>query len=123
MGNKVLVRTPCASATLRYFNVQGVTWNERTKKNVYLDTLRRHGYAVRSRKSLLRKSEQTVGGARKRLAEIAEKENGFIAFTVMVPGHVLVVDRNGNTIVDTAPRQRDKRRIMQVHAVLITDRT
>ena len=113
----ILVKTPCASAVLRYFNVTGTTWNERTKKNVWPDTLRRNGFAVRSRLSNLRKKESTVGAARNRLAAIAFNEPKIIAFVVRVKGHVLVVGRDGKTIVDTSPRKRDARKIRGLFAI------
>ena len=112
--NKVLTRTPCATATLDYFGVSGVTWNERTNKNVWADTLRRNGFAVRSRLSKVGKNK-TVGAIRKKLASLDEPQvKGFV---VRVDGHVLVLDRGGNTIVDTAPRLRDKRKVLGVWAV------
>ena len=113
----ILVKTPCASAVLRYFNVTGTTWNERTRKNVWPDTLRRNGFAVRSRLSSLRKKESTVGAARNRLAAIASNEPKIIAFVVRVKGHVLVVGRDGKTIVDTSPRKRDARKIRGLFAI------
>ncbi len=116
----ILVKTPCATATLEYFGVSnGVTWNERTRKNVWSDTLRRAGYSVRSRMSNLLKREKTVGAARKRMAAIAEADPSIIAFCVSVEGHVLVVDRNGETIVDTDPRRQDRRQILALRAVCV----
>jgi len=113
---KVLESTPCATATLAYFGVKGVTWNNRTQKNVWADTLRRAGYAVRSRMSKLGK-RPTVGSIRKKAAEIAAQEPQIKAFIVKVERHVLVMDRQGNTVVDTAPRKRDARRVYKFVAV------
>ena len=114
----ILETTPCAGATLRYFGVDGVTWNNRTKKNVFRETLRRHGFAVRSRKSKLG-AIKTIGAARARIAQIAQDEPQVLAFMVTVKGHVLVIDTNGETVVDTAPRIKDKRQIEEIDADFI----
>ena len=113
---QVLETTGCAGATLRFFGVDGVTWNNRTQKNVFRDTLRRNGFSVRSRKSKLGKIK-TVGAARAKIVEIAKDEPDVIAFMVTVKAHVLVVGTDGKTIVDTSPRAKDKRQIMAIDAV------
>ena len=115
---KTLEKTPCASATLAFFGVEGTTWNNRTSKNVWDNTLRRAGYSVRSRMSKLSKKEGTVGAARGKLAAVAESEAEIIAFVVRVEGHVLVVGRDGQTLVDTDPRSQDRRKVKGVLAVM-----
>tara|TARA_B110000503_G_scaffold91392_1_gene137963 strand:- start:519 stop:860 length:342 start_codon:yes stop_codon:yes gene_type:complete len=110
------VKTPCASATLEFFGVKGTTWNERTGKNVWDDTLRRNGYAVRSRMSKLG-SSPTVGSVRAKVAKLAASEPDIIAFVARVSGHVLVIDRDGQTVVDTDPRKKDKRKMFGFVAV------
>jgi len=117
-SSTVIERTPCASAALNYFGVSGATWNNRTGLNVWDNTLRRAGLSVRSRMSRLTRTERTVGAARAKLSAVALAETDIIAFIVTVVGHVLVVDREGLTVVDTAPRKRDRRKIMGVVAVL-----
>ena len=118
MGN-ILQLTPCATAALNHFGVDGcATWNERTGQNVWPGALRRAGFGVRSRMSHLRSKERTVGGARARMRTIADNEPGIIAFIVRVPRHVLVIDRSGITVVDTAPRKRDARRIVGLFAII-----
>ena len=52
-SNQVHHQTPCASSVLAHFGVSGVTWNERTGRNVWDATLRRAGFTVASRKSKL----------------------------------------------------------------------
>lgn len=112
----VLLKTPCASAALRYFGVEGVTYNTRTKRNVWMDTLRRAGFSVRSRASKLPRNA-TVGGIRQRVAAIAAAEPTAIGFIVRVDGHVLVMDHYGSTVVDTAPRKVDRRKVFGLLAV------
>jgi len=115
---KTLISTPCATATLNFFGVQGVTWNNRTKQNVWADTLRRAGYSVRSRASKLSKKTATVGAARKKIAEIAAGEPDIIAFVARVKGHILVVGRDGQTLVDTDDRKNDRRKLVGLVAVM-----
>ena len=113
---EVLQSTPCASAALAHFGVKGTTWNNRTRKNVWIGTLRRQGYSVRSRASKLT-AGATVGGSRSRIAQIAAAEPDIIAFIVRVERHILVLDRTGATIVDTDERLRDKRKVHGLVAV------
>jgi len=114
----VLEKTPCASAALAFFGVTGVTWNNRTKLNVWEGTLRRNGFAVRSRMSKLNSKENSVGNARAKLATVAAQEPAILAFVVRVDGHVLVVARDGRTVVDADPRQRDRRKVRGVYAIM-----
>lgn len=115
-SQRTLESTPCATAALAYFGVQGVTYNNRTKRNVWQDTLRRAGFKVRSRASKLPRNA-TVGGIRERVASIAASEPGIRAFVVRVPGHVIVVNRAGDTVVDTDTRTRDRRRVCGIVAI------
>lgn len=116
--NKVHHHTPCASAVLSFFGVKGVTWNDRTKKNVWDNTLRRNGFAVRSRFSKLSANEKTVGSARSKIAKIAAEEPNIIAFIVRVKGHVFIINREGKTVVDTSSRKRDKRELRGLWAIM-----
>ncbi len=110
--------TPCAGTMLEFFGVEGVTWNNRTRKNVWDNTLRRNGFSVRSRMSQLKTTERTVGASRRKLKSVAKSEGDIIAFVVRVQGHVLVLNRDGQTVVDTDKRIRDKRKVLGVFAVM-----
>ena len=74
--------------------------------------LRRKGYAVRSRKSKMGKAS-SVGQIRSKLAKLGESCHYFVG----VAGHVMLLDNQGKTVVDTDPRKRDKRAINRVYAV------
>ena len=82
------------------------------------------GFQVRSRKSSLKKNS-TVGAARKTIQKLAAKENQKpifcaaqpVAYIVRVEGHALLMDNDGNTIVDTDPRKADRRKITHFYAV------
>ena len=110
-------KTVCVTAAITSFGVPVDAFNSTsTKKNVnaYEGVLRRNGFALRSRKSSVGKNP-TVGGIRKRLQGLGDPEG--TRYLIMVWGHVLVLDRDGNTIVDTAPRRADRRKVVRIHAV------
>ena len=68
-------------------------------------------YSLRSVRSMVKSA--TVGGARKHL----DGQSGATAYLVWVDGHVLLLGADGATIVDTAPRQRDRRSIKGIWGV------
>ena len=75
----------------------------------------RKKFIVRSRKSTLKGN--TVGSIRKQVTELHKKEN-CLAVIVQVKGHVLLLrGKTGETLVDTAPRKKDKRQIVSVFGV------
>ena len=75
----------------------------------------RKAYTVRSRMSNVK--GKTVGGARAKMIDMATEHSTAVGFIVIVKGHVLLIDKMGSTIVDTDPRQRDKRKIMACYIV------
>jgi hypothetical protein len=74
----------------------------------------RKAYTVRSRGSNVK--GKTVGASRAKLIDLAAKHN-TVGFLVMVAGHVLLIDKEGRTVVDTDPRKRDKRKITHCYIV------
>lgn len=68
-------------------------------------------FSIRSVKSIAK--AETVGAARKNL----NGQNGALGYIVWVPGHVLLLGREGRTIVDTDPRKRDRRKIKGIYGV------
>ena len=71
-------------------------------------------YTVRSRMSNVKGC--SVGQARPKLALLASEVNA-IGFIIQVSGHVLYLKPNGNTVIDTAPRLRDKRKVLSAYVV------
>ena len=59
----------------------------------------------------------TVAAIRKRIADKGEA----LAYLVHVEGHVLLLDRDGTTSVDTAPVQRDRRKVLRVQGVYMSE--
>ncbi|HEY5657003.1 MAG TPA: hypothetical protein VIY27_04365 [Myxococcota bacterium] len=73
-------------------------------------------YTVRSRRSSVR--GRTVGAIRGQLARVAADAPGrVVGFVVGVPGHVLVMASDGRTLIDTSPKQRDRRRVTHLYVV------
>lgn len=80
----------------------------------------RNKYTVRSRSSKFR--GKSVGGSRERLVKeidkTCKKEGAAVyGYIIRVDGHVLFVDGYGDTVVDTAPRKRDRRKITHAYIV------
>lgn len=102
-------KTCCTSACLAHFGIDlnGFRYSQYTKDVVAI--LRRKGYTVRSRLSSVKRGS-TVGSVRKQLSKL---ERGV--YLVEVKAHVLLLNHDGKTIVDTDPRKRDKRKIKKLY--------
>lgn len=117
------VKSVCVSACLAALGVPlgnyhytGSLFNQQREA-----ILRRHGYAVRSRMSALGKY-CTVGQARTKIKGFDDPRGTRYLICVNGYGycHALLLDSEGKTVVDTAPRKRDKRRITSIKAVFKT---
>ena len=90
----------------------------------YIHTIADLQRAIRSMWSLrsvktkmgVKSGKTTVGAIRKRIAQRGEA----LAYLVHVEGHVLLLDKDGSTSVDTAPVQRDRRRVLRVQGVYVS---
>ena len=71
----------------------------------------RSRFSIRSVKSMAK--ADTVGAARQNL----NGQNGAIGYIVWVQGHVLLLNKDGKTIVDTAPRKKDRRKIRGIYGI------
>jgi len=93
------------------------TWNG--KKNIWPEILRRAGYAVRSRASRLPRV-CTVGKSRAIIAAMDDAPGTMYAVTVrtVAGSHLMLLNDKGQTVVDTAPRHRDARRIAKISAII-----
>jgi len=105
-------KTVCTSAVLAYFDIAPCQYRYAYKREQTEGVLRRHGWHVRSRRSQFPR-KCTVGQLRAGLAKLNEN----CVYYVSVPHHAMLLDGQGNTIVDTAPRKRDRRRVVKVRAV------
>ena len=79
-------------------------------------------WSMRSVKSYVNaKPDSTVGSLRTAMHDYAAKEQHLIAYVIRVEGHVLMIDRNGKTLVDTAPRKRDRRKVLDITGIYLPD--
>tara|TARA_R110000751_G_scaffold303164_1_gene417642 strand:+ start:453 stop:896 length:444 start_codon:yes stop_codon:yes gene_type:complete len=101
----------CTQAVAKWAGVENSVRYLHT--NADLKRALRSRFSVRSIKSALGKA-QTVGAARKVIAKLFADRDDLAAIYISVPGHAMLVGRDGQTIIDTDPRTRDRRRI--VHA-------
>ena len=67
----------------------------------------------------LTKQPKTVGAMRKKLVDVAKKNPDLLHYLILVEGHVLLINRDGTTHVDTAPRKRDRRQVLSVYGVYV----
>jgi len=107
----------CTSAVLAFFGVNPEQYHYAQHRKDVVGVLRRSGRSVRSRKSRIPQGI-SVGGLRTWLRSRKGKgklEAGF--YYVSVPGHAMVIDQDGKTIVDTAPKQRDRRLVRGISRV------
>lgn len=111
-------KTVCVSACL---TALGVPINKFHKtgsidtKN-YLSILNRNGISCRSRKSKMPKNP-TVGACRKPITKLGENCYYFVILRGPKYCHAILLNNKGETIVDTAPRLSDKRKVHSIHAV------
>jgi hypothetical protein len=111
------MKTVCVTACLTALGIPVDAFQSTsTRKNVtaYHGVIRRHGFALRSRKSSIPRNA-SVGRARRAIASFNDPIG--TVYIVRVQGHLLLVDDRGATIVDTSPRQRDRRQVVEIHAV------
>lgn len=111
-------KTICTSHVLAAFGIEPSTYHYSGKTQQMAAILRRNGYAVRSRRSWLRK-RKTVGAARAAIRAMQDPP-GTKYLLILVYGtsrHAVLVDANGATLVDTDPREADRRRIVDIRAV------
>ena len=95
----------CAHAAAQFFHCENEVRFLHTNEDVYRAI--RSKFSVRSVKSSVK---PTVGASRAAFAKIAAEKKA-VAFVVIVEGHVIVLNKNGETVVDTAPRKADRRKI------------
>ena len=117
--SKTVCVTACLTALgvpLSAFRYTGTVENVQHRSAI----LRRHGYAVRSRKSRLpRKRATTISQLRPLIRRWNDPAGTFYLVTVWgrTYCHMMLLDQDGRTTVDTSPRQRDRRNVVTVHAV------
>ncbi len=109
----------CVSACLSYLDIKPndykFTWSKRTGNSAVHSIMRRFGYAVRSRKTAFKKAK-TVSALKKAIKGYTDLSEN-VCYYVHVSGHVLLISAIGDVLVDTDPRQRDRRKVLCVKAI------
>ena len=116
------MKTVCTSNVLAAFGIDPETYQYGSRLHQMDSVLRREGWAVRSRDSVCRvKTRPSVGAIRKSIVGAMKDPEGT-QYLVFVEGHVLLLDSNGVTTVDTDPRKGDRRKAFAVRAVFPGER-
>jgi hypothetical protein len=109
-------KTICTSAVLSSFGIHHSEFHYAENATTVKNVLRRKGFSVRSRKSALKVNAQTTIG---QLRVAIQKIDGSTKnrYYVGVVGHAMVLNGEGKTIIDTAPRKKDRRKVVHVSIV------
>jgi hypothetical protein len=111
-------KTVCTSAVLAAFGIDACQYHYSGYLEQRLSVLRKHGWAARSRNSKLPKKPPSVSAVGKLIARHKWGDPPGTRYMIRVKGHALLLDYNGNTIVDTAPRYHgDRRKVLDIRAV------
>jgi hypothetical protein len=113
-------KTVCTSHVLAAFGIDASTYHYSGQLEQRLAVLRRNGWAARSRFSQLRKGT-TMGQVRVAIRRISPTDPVGTRYMLRVvangTGHALLLDGQGKTLVDTAPRELDRRRVTDLRAI------
>jgi hypothetical protein len=106
-------KTVCVSTCLNYFGIPSDSYRyTSSEKNVYAykNVLRRNEYSVCSRKSefgcTTKRISLTTLKTKLRKSSYGSTDKFIVSVTQRKSAHLIVLDGNGNTIIDTAPNSR-----------------
>ena len=69
-------------------------------------------FTVRSRMTQAKGKNKSVGAIRQNVASI-----GALGYIVRVDDHVILLDSKGQTLIDTDPRERDRRKVTHIYGI------
>ena len=115
-------KTVCVTACLTSFGIDVSSFNytghlyDQTRVKI----LNRNGYSCRSRLSAVGGENTSIGKVREKIRQLNDRADTryLVCMCYGDSCHAIVMDKNGETIVDTAPRKMDRRRVMTIHAVI-----
>lgn len=131
-------KTVCTSAVLAAFGIDSCTYHYSGYLKQRLQILNKNGWAARSRNSHIRRGfralkykgisktqTRSVGQVRRILALVNRgnpEANAWgdpqgTRYMIRVEGHALLLGYDGSTLVDTDPRARDRRKVLDIRAV------
>ena len=107
----------CTGAVLQFFGIGRNEYHYAEDADTVKQVLRRKGYSVRSRMSAFRIRDRvtSIGKLRIALRKYDGSKRNF--YYVGVQGHAMVLNGEGRTIVDTAPRKRNTRKVRHISIV------
>lgn len=111
----------CASYVIGSFGIKPnqyeATWDDRLHNEVTLNVIRKFGFTVESRDSILFETEErvTVGQLRGKLKKLTDPIG--TKYIVQLHGHMILLNQLGETVVDTDSRKLDRREAIDIHAV------
>ncbi len=112
-------KTICTSHVLGFFHIDPASYHYSGTVAQRSAILRKFGFAVRSRNSAFKKCT-TVGTLRSAIIKY-KGDPAPVKYMVRVrcsgTTHAILLDSDGTTLVDTAPRKRDRRQVLDVRAV------
>ena len=108
------MKTVCTSAVLAHFGIAPSAYKYAGEIGTVNRIVNRHGFSVRSRRSKLPK-RCSIGQARQAIRKFSGDASE--RFYVGVPGHAMVLNGQGETVVDTDPRTRDRRQVTRIFVV------
>lgn len=111
-------KTICTSHVLAAFGIDACEYRYSGTSAQRVGVLRRNGFAVRSRLSRVGKGS-SVGAARRAIRKLRDPAGTRYMLTLAYGGvvHAVLLDADGKTIVDTDPRDADRRKVYTLHAV------
>lgn len=131
-------KTVCTSAVLAAFGIDSCSYHYSGQLKQRLQILNKNGWAARSRNSHVRRGyrnlklkgipktqTRSVGQVRRIIALVNRDEPETNAwgdpygtrYMIRVDGHALLLGYDGATLVDTDPRARDRRKVLDIRAV------
>ena len=110
-------KTVCTSHVLAEFGIDACTYHYSGKRKQMIAILNRNKFSVRSRKSKMKGN--SVGAARKAIRTLNDPVGTkyLLIVTYAGVGHALLLNNQGTTIVDTDPREVDRRNVLYLYAV------
>ena len=104
-------KSPCTSAVLKFLGVKD--WEQSYQIPHMVEALRDIDWDLTR---MMLHGTCSVGQFRERCKE-------YDYFMLFVPGHVLLLNNRGETIVDTSPRTRDMRKIYAAYGLVKAERS
>ena len=111
-------KTPCVSAVLRFLDVE--EFEQAYNIPTMIELLREIDWVC---DPLPTYGAKSVGQFRGVVTKELRQYNDYEYYLVFLWGHVLLLNNHGETIVDTAPRTRDKRKIDCVYGLNKSERS